>query len=180
MQRERESERERKGTEHARGGGAGTTSRRQRCIGSQLLVLPYRSHRIKQAKSQVKRGGKRGGRGTGNEMRGGRGQTLPRNSDASRMHARAHGPCTDVMLCVLSSRLPHPAQPPTLRHDSERWTGDAPQKHGSIYQCRIRVRGPERLRPTIKLRTSSQGSKGPFVAISNLRRYCFSLHYKEI
>ena len=78
-------------------------SRRQRCICSQLLVLPYISHRIKQAKSQVKKGGKRGGRRTRNEMRRGRGQTLPRNADASRMHTRAHGSCTDVVLSSFPS-----------------------------------------------------------------------------
>ena len=35
-----------------------------------------------------------------------------------------------VLICLLSSRLPHPAQSPTLRHESETQTGDAPQRHG--------------------------------------------------
>ena len=42
-------------------------------------------------------------RRTSNEMRRGRGQTLPRNADASRMHTCAHGPCTDVVLSSFPS-----------------------------------------------------------------------------
>ena len=47
--------------------------------------------------------GREGGERTRNETRGGRGKTLPRNADASRMHTRAHGSCTDVMLPSLPS-----------------------------------------------------------------------------
>ena len=37
-----------------------------------------------------------------------------------------------VLICLLSLRLPHTAQRPTLKHESETQTGDAPQRHGSI------------------------------------------------
>ena len=37
-----------------------------------------------------------------------------------------------VVLRLLASRLPHPAQPPILRHESETHTDHAPQRHDPI------------------------------------------------